>query len=515
MDLYNVLILSALLMLSMLLLFVTRPYSAYKTRHETRPPSPPSRPVVGHLHLIKQPLHRALQGLSGAYGAIYFLRLGFVPTVVISCPILVEECFTKNDVILANRPRRRSGKHLNYEWTTIGSASYGTLWRDLRRLASVELFSAVRLSMLAGIRADEMRSLVKGLFVEAKEDCNEDCKVEMRPRLSELAFNIIMRMVTGKRYFGAEAQGVEEAKAFQKIASDVFALAGASNPVDFFPFLRWVPYQSMEMKMLAVRAKMDVFLNGLIEECRRNRHDSGSKVEDRQAMIYNLLDLQESDPLNYSDQIIKGIIMVMLTAGTDTSAVTMEWALSLLLNNPEVLHKARAEIDSVVGHDRLVDESDLSELPGIHNIVNETLRLFPAAPLLVPHEASEDCSIGGYRVNKGTMVIINVWAIHRDPKLWDDPLRFKPERFKDTNSESLKSTWIPFGLGRRSCPGANLANKVVALNLAALIQCFDWEKVDKEDVDLAEGFGLTMPKVRPLEAMCRPRKCMINVLSEI
>ncbi|KAK9748544.1 hypothetical protein RND81_02G065600 [Saponaria officinalis] len=511
MDLICVSILSILLSV-VIPLYLIKHYSAYKTRHEKCPPSPPSRPFVGHLHLIKQPLHRALQDLSDTFGSIYFLKLGFVPTVVISCPSLVEECFTTNDIILANRPRRRSGKHLNFEWTTIGSASYGPFWRDLRRLASVELFSTVRLNMLSGIRDEEMRSLVKGLFVLGKE---ERVQVEMKSRFSELAFNIIMRMVTGKRYFGAEIEGVEEAKVFRKIASDVFALAGASNPVDFFPFLRWVPFQSMEVKMLAVRKKMDAFLDSLIEDCRRNRNDGAVKVGDRQAMIYNLLDLQASDPLNYSDKIIKGIIMIMSTAGTDTSAVTMEWALSLLLNNPDILHKARAEIDSVVGNNRLVDESDLSDLPVIHNIVNETLRLFPPAPLLVPHEASEDCSIGGYRVNKGTMVIINVWAIHRDPKFWDDPLLFNPERFKDTNSDALRSTWIPFGLGRRSCPGANLANKVVALNLAALIQCFDWEKVGNEDVDLSEGFGLTMPKVTPLEAMCRARKCMINVLSEI
>ncbi|XP_074279115.1 cytochrome P450 81Q32-like [Silene latifolia] len=510
MDLYYVSILSTFLLT--LFFFVTKHYLPIKTRHGKWPPAPPSRRIIGHLHLIKQPLHRSLQQLSSTYGSIYFLKLGFVPTVVISSPNLVEECFTRNDIILANRPRRRTGKHLNYDWTTLGSVPYGPLWRDLRRLASLELFSTVRLNMLSEIRAEEMRSLVKGLFVVGKEGC---VKVELRPRFSELTFNIIMRMVTGKRYFGGEV-GVEESKVFRDIVREVFELSGASNPVDFFPLLKWVPFQKMEAKMLAVRKKMDAFLNGLIEECRRIRNDtSADEGNNRKAMIYRLLDLQESDPSNYSDQIIKGIIMIMVIAGTDTSAVTMEWALSLLLNNPDVLQKARVEIDSIVNHERLVDESDLSELPYIHNIVSETLRLFPAAPLLVPHEASEDCTIGGYNVNKGTMVLINAWAIHRDSEFWDDPLRFKPERFEGSDSETFKSRWIPFGQGRRSCPGGNLANKVVALNLASLIQCFDWEKIDGKNVDLDEGFGLTMPKVRPLEAICRPRKCMVNVLSQI
>ncbi|KAL9244049.1 hypothetical protein vseg_017864 [Gypsophila vaccaria] len=499
MDLSDVLILSTFLSIG--LLFVIIPFSTRKTRGGKLPPSPPSRPFVGHLNLIKHPLHRVFQDLSKTYGTLFSLWVGFVPTVVISCPKLFEECFTKNDIILANRPRRRSGKHLNYEYTTIGSAPYGPLWRDLCRLSNVEFFSVLRLNAVAGIRAEEVRLLAKGLFDEVKEDT---VKVEMKSRFAEVTFNIIMRMLAGKRYYGAGTEGVEEAKAFRKITSDSFELAGASNKVDFFPFLRWVPFQSTEMKMIAVRKKMDIFLHGLIEECKKNCNDADAKVGDRQALIYKLLDLQESDPKNYPNLIIMGLIMIMLTAGTDTSAGTMEWALSLLLNNPDVLHKARAEIDSVVGHDRLVDESNLSELPVIQNIVSETLRLFPAAPLLVPHVASEDFTVGEYLINKGTTVIINAWAIHRDPKNWDD-----------ANSERLKSTWVPFGQGRRACPGANLATRAVSLTIATVIQCFDWERVGKEEVDLDEGYGLTMPKVKPLVAMCRARKCMLNVLSEI
>lgn len=203
-------------------------------------------------------------------------------------------------------------------------------------------------------------------------------------------------------------------------------------------------------------------------------------------------------------------MQVMILAGTDTSAVTIEWAMSLLLNNPDVLKKARDEIDTVFGHEHLVEESDLSKLPYLQNIISETFRLFPAAPLLVPHESSADCVIGGYDVPRGTILLVNAWSIHRDEKVWDDPTSFKPERFESGVSEAYKL--MPFGMGRRSCPGAGLAQRVVGLALASLIQCFEWDRISEKEIDLAEGTGLTMPKLEPLEAMCRSRD-IINKVS--
>ncbi|KAJ9560145.1 hypothetical protein OSB04_005305 [Centaurea solstitialis] len=200
------------------------------------------------------------------------------------------------------------------------------------------------------------------------------------------------------------------------------------------------------------------------------------------------------------------------TRGTDSSSGTVEWAMSLLLNHPEVLKRARAEIDEHIGHERLVEETDLPKLPYIQCIVHETLRLFPVAPLLVPHESSEDCTIGGFHVSRGTMVV-NAWAIHRDPQLWDEPLSFKPERFE--KMDNMKFKYIPFGTGRRNCPGAGLANKVVTSTLASLIQCFERERVGEEMVELIEGKGLSMPKNKPLEAMCKARQEMSDVLKEL
>lgn len=208
---------------------------------------------------------------------------------------------------------------------------------------------------------------------------------------------------------------------------------------------------------------------------------------------------------------MKPKLQVILLAGTDTQTVTLEWGMSILLNNPDKLDKAKAELDMVVGKNRLVNESDIAKLPYLQNVIYEIFRLFPAAPLLVPHEPSEDCKIGGYDIPKGTILLVNVWAIHRDPTIWDDPESFKPERFEV--GEVATKKLITFGMGRRSCPGNGLAQRLVALALGSLIQCFEWERTSEAMVDMTEGIGIANPKAIPLEAKCRARDVLDNFLS--
>ncbi|PON54224.1 Cytochrome P450, E-class, group I [Parasponia andersonii] len=188
------------------------------------------------------------------------------------------------------------------------------------------------------------------------------------------------------------------------------------------------------------------------------------------------------------------------------------------VNHPQVLEKLRKEIDCHVGHGRLLRESDIPKLPYLRCVINETLRLYPIAPLLLPHLSSEGCTVGGYHSPRGTTLMVNAWATHRDPKVWDEPTRFKPERFEgmiDGDREGFNFKFIPFRVGRRACPGEGMVFRTVSLAVGMLIHCFDWERVGRELVDMGQGFGITLSKNRPLEAVCYPRRTLIDLLTRL
>ncbi|KAJ4839296.1 hypothetical protein Tsubulata_021890 [Turnera subulata] len=475
------------------------------------PPSPSSSiPIIGHLHLIKAPAYRTLQKLSSQYGPIMLLSFGIRKVLVISSSSLVKECFSMNDIVFADRPKNLTGKYLHYNHTTIGRSNYGPHWRNLRRISVVEIFSTNRLNMFLSIRQEEVRYLLKNLYGISHSGFS---RVEMKSRIFDLAFNVVVRMTAGKRYFGAEVDDLDEAQRFQDTLRETFEVMGAFEPSDFLPFLRWIDFQGKEKRIIELSKRSDELSQGLVDEHRKRRADCVTQEGRNKTLIDTALSLQEAEPDTYIDDIIKGLMMTMLTAGTITSAVTIEWALSVLLNHPTVLKKAKAELDNQVGQERLVEEHDLSKLPYLESIINETMRLYPAAPLLAPHESSDNCTVGGYHIPRGTILLVNAWAVHRDPKVWDDANTFRPERFLGQDTDAYKL--VPFGVGRRACPGTGLANRVVGLALASLIQCFEWERVGEEEVDMTEGTGLAMPKAKPLEAMCKARESMVNVLSTL
>ncbi|KAG8378974.1 hypothetical protein BUALT_Bualt07G0040200 [Buddleja alternifolia] len=282
------------------LFFLVLAFKFSSTRRKRNlPPSPATAlPLIGHLHLLKFPLHRTYQNLSQKLGPIFSLRFGNRLVVVVSSPAIVEECFTKNDVVLASRPRLILGKYVSYNYTSLILSPYGDHWRNLRRLTTIEVFSSNRLNAFQSIRQDEIRLLLEKIYRNSR---NDFARVQLRQLLSELTFNNIMRMVAGKRYFGGEDEDDEEAKQFRGLMDEVFAFTGVSNPSDFIPIPKWIDYKGFQKKLARVSGKMDVFLQGLIDEQRRNKGTN--------TMIDHLLSLQESQPDYYTDVIIKGIII--------------------------------------------------------------------------------------------------------------------------------------------------------------------------------------------------------------
>ncbi|KAK9053944.1 hypothetical protein SSX86_025019 [Deinandra increscens subsp. villosa] len=498
------------LYISLLLLLASYLFtSQIRRKFSNLPPTVfPSIPLIGHLYLLKQPLYRTLAKISAKHGPIVQLQLGFRRVLVVSSPSAAEECFTKkNDVVFANRPKLLFGKIIGANYTSIVSSPYGDNWRNLRRISSMEILSVHRLNEFHDVRVEENRLLIRNLR-------SSSSPVNAKVMLYELTLNVMTRMISGKRYFGVDDRELEEeGKRFRDILDEGFLLAGASNVGDYLPILSWLGIKGLEKRLIALQKRMDVFFQGLIEQLRKSK--GAEVVNGKKTMIELLLSLQESEPEYYTDAMIRSFVVDLLAAGSETSAGTMEWAMSLLVNHPLVLKKAQDEIDRVIGNARLVDEPDIAKLPYLRCIINETLRLYPAGPLLVPRESSEDCVVGGYKIPGGTILIVNQWAIHHDPKVWDDPERFNPERFDGLEGNRDGFKFMPFGSGRRSCPGEGLAVRMLWMTLGSIIQCFDWERVSGDMVDMTESPGLSMPKAAPLMTKCKPRLEMRKLLSDL
>ncbi|PIA56657.1 hypothetical protein AQUCO_00700784v1 [Aquilegia coerulea] len=485
-------------------------YLQEQMTHGNLPPSPFALPIIGHLYLFKQPLHRTLSKLSNQYGPVMYLRFGSRPVVVISSPSAVEECFTKNDIVFSNRPRVLAGKHLHYNYTALGVTPYGQHWQKLRHIMAKTIFSTNAISMFSDVRGQEVQTLLKQLFHNSKAG---PCKVELNSRFWELVVNTTMGMIARKQYYGNNVVDFEEARRFHDLIKETLDLSGAKLN-DLLPLLNLIDFQRLEGRMVNLKNKMDTFLQSLINEHRKVKNTSNEGLR-KKVIIDDMLSLQKIEPHYYTDEFIKGIIWTLLMSGIDTSISPMEWAMSLLLNNPETLNKARAELDAYVGHNRLLDESDLPKLKYLQCIINETLRLYPSAPLLVPRESSDDCTIGAFDIPRGTMLLVNAWAIHRDPNVWKYPKLFKPERFESGTADTEGYKFIPFGSGRRRCPGSIMSMSIVKLTLGSLIQCFEWERISEEKIDMHEGSGITMHKTKPLETVCKPCQSMIHVLNKL
>ncbi|KAL6534233.1 hypothetical protein OROHE_013158 [Orobanche hederae] len=275
------------------------------------PPSPfPALPFIGHTYLLKKPFHRSLSEISRRHGPALFLQLGSRPVLLISSPSLVEECLTKkNDVVFANRPNLLNGRYFGYNYTSLSWASYGEHWRNLRRISSLELLSSHRLHTFSHIRADETLSLVRKLFHVTKEE--PEGVLEVKSALFEFMFNVLTRMITGKRYYGKNAENSKEAKLFEEIAIETSKVAFETNVVDFLPLMKWFGFKDVEKKLISIHKKRDKFMQKVIDDNRKMVESdcSYSAEVKKKTMVEVLLDLQRSEPTYYTDETIKNLLL--------------------------------------------------------------------------------------------------------------------------------------------------------------------------------------------------------------
>ncbi|KGN60056.2 cytochrome P450 CYP82D47 [Cucumis sativus] len=468
-------------------------------------------PVIGHLHLLNasEPTHITLAKMADAYGPMFTFRFGMKRALIVSNWDLAKEIFTTNDRIFASRPKLVASKILAYDYAMMGFSPYSPHWRYVRKIATLELLTNHRVDQLQYIRAFEVETWMEELYeLWRLNNKGEKVVVEMKKRLADVTLNTMFKMVIGKKFSSME-YGNEK---FQKVLIEFFGLFGIFILSDSFPFLSWLDLGGHKKVMKKTAKIMDEVFDKFLKEHRERINNFGELPAAEKDFMDVMISTVEDDGQHFNchvDTVIKATCLNMILGGFDTTTVTMTWALCLLLNNKEALKKAQVELDEQVGRERQVKETDLKNLPYLQAIVKETLRLYPAAPLLVPHESIEDCTVAGYHIPKGTRLIVNVQKLQRDPLVWEDPFEFRPERFltsqKNFDVRGQNPQFIPFGNGRRMCPAISFALQIIYLTLSNFLHGFEIDRPSEELLDMEESIGLTSLKKTPLEVVLTPR----------
>ncbi|XP_030529451.2 cytochrome P450 CYP82D47-like [Rhodamnia argentea] len=492
-------------------------YRSHKNRdHRNAPEAEGGWPIFGHLPLFssKDLMHEKLGSMADKYGPIFAIRLGCHRAIVVSSWEVAKECLTVHDKAFADRPLITATRLMGYNGAMFGFGPHGEYWREMRKIAMIELLSNNRVDSLKHIRALEVEMAIKDLFKSwiEKGRPRSGVLVEMKSWLADLMLNISVKMVGGKRYCGSNMDcDAAEANRCKRSIRRFFDLFGVLVLSDSIPALGWLDLGGYERSMKETAKELDVLVQGWLEEHRRKRlfRPGGDREQDFMDLMLNVMEEAKFSDFD-ADTVIKATCLNMIIGGTETLTVALTWALSLLMNNRRTLKKAQQELDAHVGKSRPVEESDVKNLTYLQAIVKETMRLYPPAPVNGLKRSMEECTFSsGFRIPAGTRLVLNIWKIQRDERVWSNPDEFEPERFLTTHENmdmrGQNFELIPFGAGRRSCAGTSLALHMVHLILASLLQCFEIGTVLEEAMDMTESPGLLNMKASPLEVVLIPR----------
>ncbi|KAG2681434.1 hypothetical protein I3760_11G144400 [Carya illinoinensis] len=471
------------------------------------PPGPRGLPIVGYLPFVGTELHTKFQQLSGIYGPIYKVWLGNKMSVVISSPSLVKEVVRDHDAIFSNRDTNIVARTVTYGGADIALALNSPSWKMLRKIFVREMLSPSNLDNTFALRREEIRNTIRNVY--DKKGTHID--------IGDLAFVTVMN-ATMNMLWGGTLRGEEGAKfgaEFKHIFAELVMILGKLNVSDLFPALACFDLQGIGKKAKRISETVDRVLDYVIDKQIKSlakAKKEGMTNTGQKDFLQVLLELRERDDgaPSMSMTQIKALVFDIVIGTTDTTTTMSEWVMARLLKYPEIMRKVTEELTEIVGLDNLVEESHLPKLHYLEAVIKETFRLHPSSPFLLLRAPTESSIIGGYHVPKGSSIYLHIWAIQRDPKYWDNPLEFKPQRFLNNGYGSLDYSgnnfkYLPFGSGRRICAGLALGERTLKYILASLLHSYEWKLPQGSKIEFSDIFGIVTKKKNPTVAIPTPR----------
>ncbi|XP_023640533.1 cytochrome P450 76C3 [Capsella rubella] len=483
-------------------LFATSKSRRGSSQGRLLPPGPQTLPLVGNIFQLGCNPHRSLAAFSKTYGPIMSLKLGRLTAVVISSPEAAKEALRTHDHVMSARTFNDPIRAFDHHKHSIVWIPPSPRWRFLKKTISKYLLSPQNLDVIQSLRTRKVEELVSLV----NQFCERGEAIDLARASFVTSFNNISNALfsVDLASYGSNSSSYE----FHETVVHLMKISGKPNVGDYFQYMRFLDLQGTRKEAVVCIERLFKVIQEFID-ARLAKRLSQTETEHKEAssidMLDSLLDHTQQNEAELSINDIKHLLLDVFVAGTDTNSSTMEWAMTELLRSPEKMVKAQSEIRQVIGENGVVQESDIPSLPYLQAIVKETLRLHPPAAL-IPRKSESDVQILGFFIPEDSQVLVNVWAIGRDSNVWENPMKFEPERFllRETDVKGKDFELIPFGSGRRMCPGISMSLRTMYMVLASLLYSFDWKLqngVVPESMDMTEAFGLTLHKAKPLCAV--------------
>ncbi|XP_059644847.1 geraniol 8-hydroxylase-like [Cornus florida] len=465
-----------------------------------QPPGPTGLPIVGNLLQLGKKPHQTMANWAKHYGPLMTLRFGLVTTIVASSAELAKEILQTHDKTFSDRPVPDVIAAQPYPEGTLAWVPGNQTWRNRRRVCTTQLFTNKTLDTMQHLRHKK----VGDLLGHVRKLCASGEPVDIGQVAFATTLNLISITILSVDVIDPDFESAQE---FKDLVWRIMEDGGKPNLSDYFPVLKWFDLQGIRHHIKPSYKRLHEIFDEIVSQRLKSRA-LGLGAGD---FLEVLLDQCEKDESDFNSLTIKPLILDLFIAGSDTSSITTEWAMAELLRSPDTMKKLQNELIQKIGSNRSVKESDIDHLPYLQAVVKETMRLHPAAPLLLPYKAGTDVEIGSFTIYKDNHVVVNAWSIGRDELYWDNPLVFKPERFlgSDMDFKGQDFQYIPFGAGRRICPGLPLGFRMVYLMLASLVHEFNWKiagGIAPENLDMEEQFGITLKKAIPLTVIPMMKK---------